>query len=238
VEKCFLNYGAYGYDRTANFGVLPAPPYIPSDGPQAGYFEYLGEDPSNPGFFRIMYEPILGAVFDDELGFTDGNIGGFAQAADDTRAVIEYLHSWPLPDVYATPLTCVASGVTTYDVSISDVSGLQVPVRMVSGTEGREFTLSVANAGPDAASGTVELEAVDANGMSIPTFPRTYSFTLVAGTSTSWTEGFSVDYKTTVTWTATADAPFDVNPANNSVTETTTVTGTGGGSSGGGGGRP
>jgi hypothetical protein len=247
VRKCFLDYGpagggpgggAYMYDRGTYFGSLPDPAYIPAGSPVAGYSEYLGVLDDLVPTFEIVQGPTLDAV--PELkGYPTlmaSNIGGFAQAADDTRAVIEYLHSWPLPDVYATPLTCVASGVTTYDVSISDVSGLQVPVRMVSGTEGREFTLSVANAGPDAASGTVELEAVDANGMSIPTFPRTYSFTLVAGTSTSWTEGFSVDYKTTVTWTATADAPFDVNPANNSVTETTTVTGTGGGSSGGGGG--
>jgi hypothetical protein len=100
-------------------------------------------------------------------------------------------------------------------------------VRMVAGTEGREFTLAVANAGPDAAEGTVQLTAVDATGASIATFPRTYGFTLAPGTSQSWTEGFSINYKTTVTWTATITAAFDVNPANNSVTETTTVIGKG-----------
>ena len=57
VRKCFLNYGAehpgyekyrrqpsanYQYDRTANFGALPAPPYIPETGPMDGWFEYLG----------------------------------------------------------------------------------------------------------------------------------------------------------------------------------------------------
>ncbi len=53
---------------------------------------------------------------------------------------------------------------------------------MVAGTEGREFTLAVANAGPDAATGTVQLTAVDSNGASVPTFPRTYGFTLAPGT--------------------------------------------------------
>jgi hypothetical protein len=66
--------------------------------------------------------------------------------------------------------------------------------------------------------------AKDTNGTAIPTFPRSYTFSLVAGTSQSWTEGFGVDYKTTITWTATAYAEFDVNPDNNSVTEITKVT--------------
>ena len=100
---------------------------------------------------------------------------------------------------------------------------------MVAGTEGREFTLAVANAGPDAATGTVLLTATDATGASIATFPRIFPFTLVPGTSQSWTEGFSISYKTTVTWTATITADSDVNPTNNSVTETTTVIGKGGG---------
>jgi hypothetical protein len=237
VWKCFLNYGPtddgadFAYDRGANFGALPAPAYIPAATPQAGWTEYLGVlDPSIPTF-GIAQGPTLAAV--PELvaapALTASNIGGFAVAADDARAVIDYLHSWPLPSVYATPLTCAASGDTGYDVSISADSGLQVPVRMVAGTEGREFTLAVANAGPDAATGTVLLTAVDSNGVPIATFPRTYSFTLVPGTSQSWTEGFSISYKTTVTWTATIAAEFDVNVSNNSVTETTTVIGKGGG---------
>jgi len=236
VPKCFLLYGTYAYNRGANFGALPAPAYIPAATPKAGWTEYLGLlsvlDPvlKQPTFVRVQ-GPTLAAV--PELvanpGLTAPNIGGFATAADDARAVIDYLHSWPLPADYATPLTCEASGDTHYDVSISADSGLQVPVRMVAGTEGREFTLAVANAGPDAATGTVLLTAVDSNGVPIATFPRTYSFTLVPGTSQSWTEGFSISYKTTVTWTATIAAEFDVNVSNNSVTETTTVIGKGGG---------
>jgi hypothetical protein len=239
VRKCFLDYGPTGgnfaYNRGTHFGALPAPAYIPAATDEApskeGWTEYLGVlDPSIPTF-GIAQGPTLAAV--PELvaapALTASNIGGFAVAADDARAVIDYLHSWPLPSVYATPLTCAASGDTGYDVSISADSGLQVPVRMVAGTEGREFTLAVANAGPDAATGTVLLTATDATGTSIATFPRIFPFTLAPGTSQSWTGGFSISYKTTVTWTATITADSDVNPANNSVTETTTVIGKGGG---------
>jgi hypothetical protein len=241
VRKCFLDYGPTGgnfvYSRGLNFGALPAPAYIPAAAPQEGWTEYLAVlDPTIPTF-GIGQGPTLAIVPElvADPGWSGSSVGGFTVAADDARAVIEYLHSWPLPEVYATPLTCTASGDTNYDVSISGDSGLQVPVRMVAGTEGREFTLSVANAGPDAATGTVLLTAMDANGASIPTFPRSFSFTLVPGTSQSWTELFSINYVTTITWTATATAEFDVNPSNNSVTETTKVIGKGGGQ---GGGRP
>jgi hypothetical protein len=174
----------------------------------------------------------MDAVFDVDPGFTNGNIGGFAQAADDTRAVINFMHNWPVPGDYDTAVPCLASGDITYDVSISEMSGLQVPVRMVAGTEGREFTVTVNNesSSPDPATGTVTVTAVDANGVSINTFPRVFVFTdLLPGQNASWTGLFSVDFKTTITWTATAEAEFDVNPGNDSVTEMTTVTGGGGG---------
>ena len=53
----------------------------------------------------------------------DGNIGGFAQAADDTRAVIDFMHSNPLPLGYETPVPCdaIPGDDAIYDVSISDV---------------------------------------------------------------------------------------------------------------------
>jgi hypothetical protein len=233
VEKCFLNYGAYTYNRAGNFSTLPDPAYIPAAAPVEGWFEYLAQLPgTEPPLFQIMQGPVTTAVFTDAAGYLNGNIGGFAQAADDTRAVIDFMHSNPVPGDFATPVPCVASGDITYDVSISEVSGLQVPVRMVAGTEGREFTVTVNNesSSPDAASGTVTVTAEDANGFAIPGFPRIFAFTdLLPGTNAYWTEGFSIDYKTTVTWTATAEADFDVNPGNNSVTETTQVTGGGGG---------
>jgi hypothetical protein len=245
VEKCFLNYSAYGYDRFTNFGALPAPAYIPADAPVAGTFEYTAYLlTSDPPLFEIVYGPIMDAVFcvDDlgnpvdavsgicpdtiDLGFLAGNIGGFAQAADDTRAVIDFMHNWPVLGDFPTPVPCADSGLISYDVSISDVSGLQVPVNMVAGTV-RELTLTVANAGPDAATGAVLLTATDSDGAPVPTFPRAYTFTtLTSGTNTSWTDGLCISDPTTVTWTATVTAPYDVLPSNNSVTETTVVTGT------------
>lgn len=240
VRKCFLDYGPtggnYTYDRTGNFTGLPYPAYIPGDAPVEGWFEYLAILDQNVPTFTINQGPILDAVpeLSGDPSLTASNIAGFAVAADDTRGTIDFMHTWPVPGDFATPVPCLASGDINYDVSISDISGLQVPVKMVAGTEGREFTLTVANAGPDAATGTVLLTATDSDGNAIPTFPRTFTFDLVPGTNQSWTEQFSVDYATTVTWTATATAEFDVNPGNNSVTETTVVRGGGGGNGGGG----
>jgi len=231
VRKCFLDYGDFVYSRAANFDALPSPAYIPASGPVSGWFEYLAvDDPTRPTFY--IGQGLITAVvpqLSTNQGLTASNIGGFAQAADDARAVIEFMHSWPVPATYPTPLSCTASGTTHYDLSISSVSGLQVPVRMVAGTEGREFTLTVANAGPDAATGIAIVTATDATGAPIPTFPRSYPFTILGGASQSWTEGFSVNFKTTITWTATATAEFDVNPSNNTVTATTRVIGGGGG---------
>jgi hypothetical protein len=233
VQKCYLNYGSYTYDRAQNFGALPDPAYIPEALPMDGWFEYLAVLDSTPTF-GIVQGPTLAAVPElmAEPGLTASNIGGFAQAVDDTRAVIDFMHIWPVPDEFATELVCEASGEAAYDVSISDMSGLQVPARMVAGTEGRDFTVTVSNAGPEAASGTVTVTAVDENQGPIPTFPRVYDFAdLAAGTARSWTELFSIDlgYATTVTWTATVEAEFDVNPLNNSVTEITQVKLTSGG---------
>lgn len=235
VQKCFLDYGAFAYGRAGNFGSLPSPAYIPASSPVAGWFEYLALQDATPTFY-IAQGSIVGAVpqllTPSLLPTLD--IGGFTQAADDARAVIEYMHSWPVPGTYPTPLACTASGETHDDVSISSQSGLQVPVRMVAGTEGREFTLTVANAGPDPATGMVEVSAKDVNGAFIPTFPRYYAFTILPGASQTWTEGFTVNYTTTITWRATATAEFDANPANNSVTATTQVIGGGAGKKGGG----
>lgn len=240
VRKCFLDYGAtggnYAYDRTANFTSLPSPPYITGDNPTPGWFEYLSVlDPTTPTF-GITQGPILEAV--PELlaapTLTVSNIGGFAQAADDARAVINFMHNWPLPVGFATPLTCTASGSTTYDVSISPDSGLQVPVQMVDGTA-REFTVTVANAGPQAASGSVTVTAVAANGVPISGSPWTFPFdVLAAGSSKPFVQAFSINSgeRTTIAWTATATAEFDVNLNNNTVTETTVVRVTGGGGRG------
>jgi len=244
VEKCFLDYGAYDYDRTSNFGALPAPAYIPEGAPEDGWFEYLVDLLTVPPTFGIAQGPILEAVFDDDPGFTDGNVGGFAQAADDTRAVIEFMHEWAVPDAYVTPVLCEASGIETYDVSISPESGLQVPVQMVDGQEeGREFTVTVTNesGSPNAASGAVTVTAVAASGGTIAGSPWVFAFTdLAPGASQSWIQVFTTDLgtSTTISWTATVNAPADVNPLNDTVVATTNVkvigSDAGGGGSGGG----
>ncbi len=240
VRKCFLDYSAYGYNRATNFGALPAPAYIPEDDPQEGTFEFVYVISEDPPTFGIMTDLITTTVFDDEPGETGGNIGGFAQAADDARAVIDYMHSHPLPAGFETPVPCDAepNGDITYDVSISDVSGLQVPVRMVDGSEGREFIVSVANAGPDEATGYVTVTAIAANGVLIEGSPWTYEFTdLAAGASVSFPQFFTINVgeRTTINWAATAIAQYDVNLGNNTVFEETSVKVTGGG---GGGGKP
>jgi len=247
VNTCFLLYGSYGYAREDNFSSLPAPAYIPDDTPVEGYFEHLALDDAAVPSFVIEQGPIIEDVFDNEPGFTDGNIGGFAQAADDARAVIDYMHRWPVPPDYATPVSCTAAGGTGYDVSISAESGLQVPTQMVDGSEGREFIVTVANAGPDTAEGSVTVNAVTGNdkpifgviledGIYIPVPadipPWSFAFTLEPGMSQSFSKLFSVtlDEQSTIEWTATVEAEFDVLESNNSVSATTNVKVNGGGS--------
>jgi hypothetical protein len=233
VQKCFLDYSAYGYSRTTNFQALPAPAYIPEGNGTAGWFEYLAlVADSDPPLFEILEGSISTVVFADETGFPDGNIGGFAQASDDTRAVIDYMHNWPIPDAdeYATPVPCTLTEGITYDVSISDVSGLQVPKNYVSGTE-REFIVTVANGGPDPATGTVTVTGVLGTGEVFPGSPWQFGFTeLAEGESASFTQLFSVTSPaTTITWTATVYAAYDVVPSNNTVVKTTNIKGSGGG---------
>lgn len=238
VRKCFLDYGStggnYTYDREMNFLSLPNPAYIPESSPEAGWFEYLEEVSPTPTF-GISQGLIVNAV--PELmvpppASAESNIGGFAQSADDARAVINFMHSWPLPSNYATPLTCNASSGATYDVSISDQSGLQVPVQMVDGSEGREFTVTVDNAGPNPATGNVTVSAVAGNGVAIVGSPWVFTFTdLAAGATQSFVQDFSIDLgeQTTISWTAIVSAPYDVLSSNNTVTATTNVKVTGGG---------
>jgi len=246
VEKCFLIYGEYGYDRTTNFGALPSPAYIPAppDGPLDGTFEYLSLIPaSDPPTFEILYDLITTAVFADDAGDTDGNIGGFAQASDDTRAVISFMHENQVPVDFETAVPCETDPtVVAYDVLISDVSGLQVPKNIVDGSEGREFFLTVANASgsADPASGTVTVTAIPENGGTIEGSPWVFTFgegdepcpdPIDVGGSCSWTQFFNVDLgqRTTINWKAVAVAEFDVNLSNNTVTAVSNVKVTGGG---------
>lgn len=234
VTECFLDYSAFGYNRLANFAALPYPAYIPAGSPKSDWFEYLSPLPDRP-LFRVARGPILLAVpqLASDPRLSAQNVGGFVQAADDARAVIDYAHTWPVPGDYATPVPCTAHAGNRNDVSISEESGLQVPTRMMAGTV-REFSVTVANAGPDAAIGTVTLTAIDSDGVAIADFPKSRNFDIPAGGSQTWTGTFTVDYATTVTWTATAEAANDVNPNNNSATKTTQVLERSGNGAGGG----
>jgi hypothetical protein len=234
VEKCFLDYSGYSYNRSENFTALPAPPYIDDplgDDDMPGWFEYLTVLDATVPSFTIAYGPILDAVFPDTpfVQFEGNNIGGFAQASDDARAVIEFMHTNQVPVDFETPVPCVASGDIFYDLSISEQSGLQVPKNYVNGGE-REFFVNVANLGPDTANGTVTVVAT--NGETLGSW--TFSFTdLLAGQTASFTQLFTISTSSdTINWTATvvADPPgTDPNPGNNSVTATSTVKAAGGG---------
>ena len=246
VEKCFLNYGpheefpGYSYDRATNFGALPSPAYIPGEPAVAidGWFEFLKTDDGGLSYY-VEDGPILQTVFSDgaggfEAGFTDGNIGGFAQAADDTRAVINFMHNWPVPADGDTEVPCTPTADPTdnYDLSISEQSGLQVPKQIVAGTEGREFTVSVANGGPDFASGTLTVTAVQGAGgdVLVNGVPGPFIFVfegLLPGVSYATTQHFTIaepHENTTILWTATV-VPVDVDPYldNNEVTATSNV---------------
>ncbi len=252
VNKCVVDMRTFTYNRQTTYGPnpgsLPLPPYIPEDNPEHGTFEYLAVATTVPSLtFEIVQGPIVGAV-PELIGdpvFMGTNVDAFAAASDDARGVIDFMHNWPVPGDYATEVSCDVGADLYYDVSISADSGLQVPVRMVAGTEGREGTLTVFNGGPADATGLVTLTAVDKDGEpftgplyrvvdGVPTeevlFDSPEEFTLSEGRSASWTFFFSIDYQTTLYWTAVADAEFDVNLANNTVEETTIVTkSTGGG---------
>jgi hypothetical protein len=254
VEKCFLNYGsdisdvppivggvngaAYDYDRTLNFSGeltvvgdgLPNPAYIPEGDPDEGVFEYLALVPdSDPPLFAILQDLITTAVFEDEL-FDDDNIGSFAQASDDARAVIQFMHENQVPVDFETPVPCTASGDIFYDLSISEQSGLQVPKNYVSGGE-REFFVNVGNLGPDTANGTVTVEASYGD-EELDTWELSFE-DLLAGQTASFTVFFTITTTSdTINWTATvvADPPgTDPNPGNNSVSAVSSVRAAGGG---------
>lgn len=241
VRKCFLNYGSgltgdiggttanYEYDREDNFGALPAPSYIPDGQSRDGYFEYLWS--ADGESFYIVQDSIMNTVFGTDSGFLEGNVGGFTQAVDDTREVIEFMHDHPLPIDAETPVPLCddPDQDIVYDLSISEQSGLQVPEQIVDGSEGREFTVAVANAGPDAASGTVIVAAVAANGGTIVGSPWEFEFAdLAGGSSQFWAMFFSIDLgaRTTITWTAMANPDCntcDLNTTNDTVTAISNV---------------
>jgi hypothetical protein len=244
VHECFLDYSDYAYRRRVTYRSLPYPAYLPEEGTIAGVFEYLAflqYDEADRPLFHILDARILPTVWPsfDTLGringalpgFTGGNIGGIAQAADDARAVILFGHNNPIPAGWATPpLACTGGHQIAYDVSINATSGLAVPVMMVANDDGREVIVTVGNSGPDAATGRVTVVGV-LNGTTVA--DKTARFTdLAAGAGKSWAFMFVAPEVGTVSWTATVTAPDDAYLPNNTVTGTTEVMAGGGGGGG------
>jgi hypothetical protein len=252
VTKWFLDYTryadgtatGYSYDRMTNFtGPLPAglplPAYLPVNAPQLGMFEFLQD--MGGGSYLASVGPIMTAVFLDQPGDPQDNIGGFAHAADDTREVIWFMHTYDVPDADKIPVPCAPTPDPTaqYDLSISDKSGLKVPRQVVATTEGREFVVNVANAGPDTAAGTLTVTAVVADGGAVLVngLPGPFVFefeALVPGlTFSTGNQFFTIaepHVATKITWTASVE-PAEEDPfmGNNAVTATSNVRVTKGG---------
>jgi hypothetical protein len=252
VTKWFLDYTrladgtatGYYYDRQTNFaGPLPAglplPAYLPANAPEVGMFEFLQD--LGGGSYQAVVGPIMTAVFLDDPGYSGGNIGGFAEAADDTREVIHFMHTYAVPDADKTPVPCTPLPDPTdeFDLSISAKSGLKVPKQVVATTEGCEFVVTVANAGPDTAAGTLTVTAnTDAGGdvlvNGLPG-PFVWEFDgIVPGLSfTTGTVYFTIGEpheSAKITWTAVVE-PEQEDPymGNNAVTAVSNVRVTGGG---------
>ncbi len=233
VKKCFLNYSAYTYERAETYGNLPFPKNIPANSPQLGYFDYLTPYQSLTAtdgrpLFNISSSNIVSTVF-VSLPIMD-NIGAFAQASDDARAVIDFMHSHPVMAGYEAPVLCKGSVAPPPLPAVDVSSKLQMPTRMVGNTS-REGTLTVSNLKGAPASGSALLVGKDSTGKEL--FAQ-YNFNaLAAGKSVSFIFPFKApNYATTITWTATATAVGDNNVTNNVATFKTTVTAPRGGGRG------
>ena len=231
VNKCFLNYSAYSYGRLQTYGNLPFPSNIPAANPQPGFFDYLTPylsltAPDGRPLFNISSASILPTVFEGSLGFTGGNIGGFAQASDDARAVIDFMHTYPVLVGYEAPVLCEDSTPPPPAAPVDVSSKLQVPKKMVGNTT-REATLTVTNLSGALASGSVQLIGKvvnDNNEITVVSYQNSFS-NLAAGKSKSFTVSFTApNYATTIAWTMTASAAGDTNLTNNTAVASTPVT--------------
>ena len=74
----YVDYSTFNYDRATTY---------------VGDITYLKDDGTGTGTYITVTEPIMTAVFGDEpYTSTDGGVDGFAQAADDARTLIEFIH--------------------------------------------------------------------------------------------------------------------------------------------------
>ncbi|GIQ79871.1 hypothetical protein KIPB_000574 [Kipferlia bialata] len=167
----FLDYTGFGYDRAAKFVALPDSGYITSEDEDTmeGVMEYLGlldEDDLTefgldalddlPLLYRVHRTPIYTVAesvvespipeFASDPATSD--IAGFVQAADDSRAVLNFLHLWEVPEDEMTPRETTNELSSFFCLpSINQASGLQAPGELTFGTA-REGNVAVANAGP------------------------------------------------------------------------------------------
>jgi hypothetical protein len=225
VTKYFLDYSAYNYERSHTYGTLPFPQNIPAKSPKIGFFDYLTPTlnlaADGRPLFNIISGLIVPTVFESLPSKID--IGGFAQAGDDARAVIEFMHSHPVMVGYEAPVQCDVPVTPPPAVDVS--SKLQMPTRMVGNTT-REGTLTVSNLKGALATGSVTLIGRYSGGSVTLTPSSPYSFSgLAAGQS----KAFAVSFKapriaTTISWTAIATAEGDNNATNNTATFETKVT--------------
>ncbi len=262
-EKCFIDYSnttlGYSYNQEENFARLPNPAYIPKTGPQPGKFEFLKllDDPSaTEPTFHIANADILGTVFQVCSPANDMAALSFAQAADDTRAVINFMHNWPVPGDYATKHdACTPNEIILYNLYIVSI---QVPKFINVGAEGRELLVTVGNNGRDTAQGATlfVIGKVDGTGLvselGYSGTPYTLEvgknepFDLKSGETRTFTGFVPVQLTTggqgsTIEWTATVQVlgseSSDILPDDNSMTAESGVKGGGGGGGGRGGGR-
>jgi len=192
VEHCFLDYAAaeFTYNRGTNFASLPDPPYLSAEGSYLlgstdmcyldpvddsetactdGMFEVLDTltVPNIPGLpsFQVVHEMIYETVFDpgDDVGI--GEAALFAQASNDTRAVINHMHLWAVPGISATDPPCTE----LFQVTGIVISGFEVPTKIVAGSPEKVISLTVSNTGSDETSvgllitATVEDDGSDEN---------------------------------------------------------------------------
>jgi hypothetical protein len=225
VNKCFLDYSAYNYERSHTYGNLPFPQNIPANGPKIGVFDYLTPTltlaADGRPLFNIISAPIVPTVF---VGLPIRyNIGAFAQASDDARAVIDFMHSHPVMAGYEAPVRCEGSVAPPPLPAVDVSSKLQMPTRMVGNTS-REGTLTVSNLKGAPATGSVQLVGKDSAGKQLLVYQNNFN-ALAAGKSVSFIFPFTgPNYATTITWSATATAVGDNNVTNNTATFKTTVT--------------
>lgn len=74
----YVDYSTFNYDRASTY---------------VGDITYLKDDGTGTGTYITVTEPIMTAVFGDETYTSDdGGVDGFAQATDDARTLIEFIH--------------------------------------------------------------------------------------------------------------------------------------------------